>query len=90
MSALSAAEIQQDPRWLQPMQCCRGPRRCALASVSPTSDSGWQPTAYQQVSPMQSLIFINMVRHYLATPGLAYTLIPCADPGLLEAGLCLC
>lgn len=36
--------------------------------------------AYQAVSPVQSLIFINMVRHYLATPGLAYTLIPCADP----------
>jgi hypothetical protein len=34
---------------------------------------------YQQVSPNQSLIFIQMVRHYLSTPGLAYTFIPCAE-----------
>lgn len=35
---------------------------------------------YQAVSPVQSLIFVNMVRHYLATPGLAFTFLPCADP----------
>jgi hypothetical protein len=35
---------------------------------------------YQLVSPVQSLIFVNMVRHYLSTPGLAYTFLPCADP----------
>lgn len=35
---------------------------------------------YQAVSPTQSLIFINAVRHYLTTPGLAYTFFPCADP----------
>ncbi len=34
---------------------------------------------YQAVSPIQSLIFINMVRHYF-TPGLAYTFCACADP----------
>lgn len=34
---------------------------------------------YQGVSPTQSLIFINMVRHYF-TPGLAYTFYACADP----------
>jgi hypothetical protein len=35
---------------------------------------------YQQVSPAQSVIFVNAVRHYLATPGLAYTFFPTADP----------
>ena len=35
--------------------------------------------SYQAVSPTQSLIFINMVRHYF-TPGLAYTFYACADP----------
>jgi hypothetical protein len=35
---------------------------------------------YQEVSPLQSLIFINVGRHYLTTPGLAYTFFPCADP----------
>lgn len=41
----------------------------------------WMATdTYQGVSPTQSLIFINMVRHYLTTPGLAFTFIPCAEP----------
>ena len=35
---------------------------------------------YQAVSPTQSLIFINIVRHYLTTPRLAFTFFPCADP----------
>ena len=36
--------------------------------------------SYQTVSPVQSRIFISMVQHYLATPGLAYTMVPCVDP----------
>jgi hypothetical protein len=35
---------------------------------------------YQTVSAIQSLIFINIVQHYLTTPGLAFTFSPCADP----------
>jgi hypothetical protein len=35
---------------------------------------------YQDVSPTQSLIFINLVQYYLTTPGLAYTFLPCANP----------
>jgi len=34
---------------------------------------------YQAVSPVQSLIFIQAVHHYLTTPGLTYTFFPCAD-----------
>jgi hypothetical protein len=37
-------------------------------------------SAYQAVSPIQSLIFVNAVQRYLATPGLAYTFFACADP----------
>jgi hypothetical protein len=36
---------------------------------------------YQAVSPVQSVIFISVVRHYLTTPGLAFTFFPCADAG---------
>jgi hypothetical protein len=36
--------------------------------------------SYQSVSGIQSLIFANMVRHYLMTPSLALTFFPCADP----------
>ncbi|MBM3464001.1 MAG: ATP-binding protein [Armatimonadetes bacterium] len=32
---------------------------------------------YQNVSPVQSLIFVSVIRHYLTTPGLAYTFLPC-------------
>jgi hypothetical protein len=35
---------------------------------------------YQAVSPAQSHIFIAMVQHYLTTPGLAFTFLPCRDP----------
>ena len=35
---------------------------------------------YQGVSPIQSLIFIQVAKHYLTTPGLAFTFFPCADP----------
>ncbi len=35
---------------------------------------------YQAVSPIQSVIFVNVVRHYLTTPGLAFTFFPCAEP----------
>ncbi len=36
--------------------------------------------SYQDVSPTQSRIFLNIVQHYLTTPGLAYTFLPCANP----------
>lgn len=35
---------------------------------------------YQAVSAAQSLIFVNIVRHYLFTPGLAFSFLPCAKP----------
>lgn len=41
---------------------------------------------YQDVSALQSLIFVNIIRHYLSTPGLAYTLLPCAEPDFWAQG----
>ncbi|MGQ0600851.1 MAG: ATP-binding protein, partial [Anaerolineales bacterium] len=35
---------------------------------------------YQSVSAIQSVLFVNAVRHYLTTPGLAFHFFPCADP----------
>jgi AAA ATPase domain len=37
--------------------------------------------AYQSVSAIQGLVFVEAVRHYLVTPGLAMTFFPCAEPG---------
>lgn len=40
---------------------------------------------YQGLSPVQSRIFLNLVQHYLTAPGLAFTLLPCAEPDLWTA-----
>lgn len=40
---------------------------------------------YQAVSPVQSLIFVQTVRHYLTTPGLVYTFFITADPDFWTA-----
>lgn len=37
---------------------------------------------YQALSPTQSGIFISMVQYYFATPGLAFTFLPCANPDI--------
>ena len=36
--------------------------------------------AYQSVSPVQSLIFVAVVQHYLTEPALAATFLACSDP----------
>ncbi len=41
---------------------------------------------YQQVSPVQSLLFVHGLRHYLTTPGLAFSFFPCADPEFWAIG----
>ena len=40
---------------------------------------------YQGISPIQSLIFIQVAKHYLTTPGLAFTFFPCAEPDFWSA-----
>ncbi len=36
--------------------------------------------SYQDVSAMQSLLFLKMAQHYLTTLDLAFSFLPCADP----------
>jgi hypothetical protein len=40
---------------------------------------------YQGISPIQSLIFIQVAKHYLTTPNLTFTFFPCADPDFWAA-----
>ncbi len=35
---------------------------------------------YHSVSPVQSLIVVNTIRHYMTTPGLGYSFFPVRDP----------
>lgn len=37
-------------------------------------------TKYQEISTVQSRIFLACIQHYITTPGLAYTIFPCAQP----------
>ncbi|HMB91946.1 MAG TPA: hypothetical protein VKP65_13920, partial [Rhodothermales bacterium] len=39
---------------------------------------------YQSISPVQSLMVLHRVRHYLSTKGLAYTFLPCHDTDFWE------
>lgn len=39
---------------------------------------------YQAISPVQALIFVETVRHYLTTPGLALSLLPFADAAMWQ------
>jgi hypothetical protein len=41
--------------------------------------------SHQQISRVQSTIFVNMVRHYLTTPNLAYSLLPIVLPDFWQA-----
>jgi hypothetical protein len=42
---------------------------------------------YQDVSPVQSLIFLKFLQHHRCTPGLAFTFLPCAEPDFWAAML---
>ena len=41
--------------------------------------------SYQGISPTQSLIFLQVAKQYLVTPGLAFTFFPCAEPDFWSA-----
>ncbi|MFZ1754398.1 MAG: ATP-binding protein [Caldilineaceae bacterium] len=80
LSALKESDLAQDPALASASALLR-----KTAPLRPgeraTYFRHWMAAdTYQNVSPTQSLIFINMVRHYLTTPGLAFTFIPCAEP----------
>ncbi|MEP7356353.1 MAG: AAA family ATPase [Anaerolineales bacterium] len=75
-----AALVQADPgaaaawRYLQARTPLRAGEVATLFRFWMAQDT------YQAVSPVQSLIFVHMVRHYLTTPGLAFTFLPSAEP----------
>jgi hypothetical protein len=85
LDKLEEAEIERDPataavwRWLQREAPLRPGETATLFRFWMASDS------YQSVSPVQSRLFFTMVQHYLTTPKLAYTFIPCADPDFWRA-----
>ena len=76
----SPGEIESDPAARRVWNYLRN-RAPLRAGEGATLFRYWMARdTYQDVSPVQSLIFVNMVRHYLTTPGLAYTFLPCTNP----------
>jgi len=63
-------------RFLQARAPLKGAQRATLFRTWMSRDQ------YQSISPVQSLLFVHIVRHYLTTPNLAFTFLPCADPDL--------
>jgi hypothetical protein len=80
LSRIAPADLEVDPAvkaswdYLQNQVPLRPGEAATLFRFWMASDT------YQAVSPIQSLIFVTIVRHYLTTPGLAFTLLPCANP----------
>ncbi len=76
----SAADIEADPataiawQYLQ----AQAPLR---AGEGATYFRFWMAAeTYHSVSPVQSLILTSTIRHYLMTPGLAFSFLPCRRP----------
>lgn len=80
MSALADADLKRDPALAAAASLLQRSAPLRTGEQATYFRYWMASTTYQGVSPTQSLIFINMVRHYLATPQLAFTFIPCADP----------
>lgn len=79
MADLGEEDLATDPAVARAWDFLRGHARLR-SGESATYFRFWMDVdSYQAVSPTQSLIFINMVRHYF-TPGLVYTFYACADP----------
>ncbi len=76
----SAEDVSIDPavqevwRYLQQHTPLRSGEKATLFRFWLAHDT------YQAVSPIQSLIFVSAVQHYLITPALAFTFFPCANP----------
>jgi hypothetical protein len=77
---VGAADAAADPAVQTALRHLEGHVRLAAGEKATLFRYWMARDDYQCVSPTQSLIFVNAVQHYLTTPGLAYTLFPCADP----------
>lgn len=85
LHSVSDADLEVDPavrascRYLQTHAPLRPGESATLFRFWMARDS------YQAVSAVQSVIFVNVVRHYLTTPGLAFTFFPCSEPDFWAA-----
>lgn len=74
------ADRQQDPAVMAAWDCLRQQAPLHTGEVATLFRFWLGRESYQDVSPVQSRIFLNIVQHYLTTTGLAYTFLPCSQP----------
>ena len=79
LEAAAEADLAPDPVAAAAAADAEAARAFASGDAPPCFVSGWQQRRIRP-SPIQSLVFILAVQHYLSTSDLAYTLFPCADP----------
>ena len=85
LHTLTEEDEQRDPAVRQTRQFLESHARLHENEVATLFRFWMSRDAYQDVSPIQSLIFIQVAKHYLTTPGLAFTFFPCADPDFWAA-----
>lgn len=79
LSIASVAAIE-DPATVQAIQLLEGSAPLRQGERATYFRFWLSDEAYQAVSPVQSLIFVAVVQHYLTEPTLATTFLPCSDP----------
>jgi hypothetical protein len=85
LHALAEEDAQRDPAIRQTCKFLESHVLLQANEVATLFRFWMSREAYQDVSPIQSLIFIQVAKHYLTIPGLAFTFFPCADPDFWAA-----
>src|ERR1051325_6484244 len=85
LQTLTEEDAQQDPAVRQARQFLENHMPLHGNEVATLFRFWMSRESYQGVSPIQSLIFIQVAKHYLTTPGLAFTFFPCAEPDFWSA-----
>ncbi len=79
LERVAPADLEEDPATRATWRYLRGHAALRPGEHATLVRFWMAAETYQAVSPVQSLVFIQAVNHYLTTPGLAYTFFPCAE-----------
>jgi hypothetical protein len=80
LHALPAEDRESDPATRAGWRCLQAHAPLRPGEIATHFRFWLAADTYQTVSPVQSLLFVNVVRHYLTQPGLAFHFFPCAQP----------
>jgi hypothetical protein len=73
-------DLEQDPGTRAIMKYIQSSRPLRAGETATLFRFWMARDSYQSISPFQIMVGINMIRHYLTTPGLAWSFNPCAEP----------